>query len=729
MKNFILIIILFAGTSFIVSGQEPWQRLSGFPQENDLHSVAASPDGQTLLATGDGATIMRSDDKGATWQLQLHPDNLPCSFSGQKICFTTSTTVFIAGAMESILKSTDGGLTWQTVYSGNPSNSASILPDIGFCDTIHGFAVGQNGQIIVTNDGGISWTKTQSTAGFDLQNIAFADNLNGLITGGSTTHMLRTTDGGASWQLANLPQALQGQCISHLTFNSPTDGFMAGSFNETTTLVKTTDSGTTWQIVSETWPSHYRGQFAFGNNGEGYFVMASLQYVTRTLVTTDNGETWTPHEPANLTDRSFHACCLTGASSLLVVGQSGSMCQSVDGSNTFSFSSQNCFGGMVLDMQFTDDQTGYLTHNLDEGGVAQTVLKKTIDGGHSWVRVDDFYFYKGAFHFLCNDTGWVAPYTDDNLYKTTDGGSTWTPQPMLPGINSTAIKFFNNLHGIVAGEGKAIITNDGGASWTQAAPSLFAHYTIRDIEYQSPLEIWAVGNCSDNKAILKSNDGGTTWQEIMLQTFTGAADLFFATESKAFLASNNAIFRSDDGGETWHQAALNTPSPVNLSKITFTDDSTGYAVGYGEYQNMLKTTDGGNNWNPITTNQTTPLTSIYFADKLHGLIAGDKGLLMKTETGGMVGIKPIANNPSSGTLKIFPIPAARQVTLCFGQVLDKKPGILEIVRSDGSVIFRKAVPTQTSTFILQTQFWLSGIYYCRLSTPSGHTISGTFIKE
>ena len=205
--------------------------------------------------------------------------------------------------------------------------------------------------------------------------------------------------------------------------------------------------------------------------------------------------------------------------------------------------------------------------------------------------------------------------------------------------------------------------------------------------------------------------------------------MFFATESKAFLASNNAIFRSDDGGETWHQAALNTPSPVNLSKITFTDDSPGYAVGYGEYQNMLKTTDGGNNWNPITTNQTTPLTSIYFADKLHGLIAGDKGLLMKTETGGMVGIKPIANNPSSGTLKIFPIPAARQVTLCFGQVLDKKPGILEIVRSDGSVIFRKAVPTQTSTFILQTQFWLSGIYYCRLSTPSGHTISGTFIKE
>lgn len=703
-----------------LKSQTPWTRLSGDPQENTLNHVSRIPGTEAVISVGDGATVLMSPNRGVDWQLMLNPAGTDNHFICQSACFTNGFEGFIAGSKETILKSVDGGLTWQTAFTGNPSNPEFLLHDIVFNTASHGLAVGNNGKLVVTTDGGNTWTGVQSAAPFDLRHVAFADSLTGFITGSSSLELLKTINGGESWQLEPLDPAIEGQYITDIAFINHSVGFLACTASEYTSIFKTTDGGVSWEQVFKDWPSHNHGQFLVDDSEKGYFVMSTLQYVTRTLVTTDGGESWNSFIPTNLTDRAFNACCLTGADSLLVVGQSGTICHSVDGGVSYSHQEQNFFKGLIQEIQFTDPLTGFLMHEVAEGGVASSALMKTTDGGNTWSRIDDFYFYRGSFCFLSNDTGFVVTDSPElTLHTTHDGGINWESRPIPFELNPLVIKFADNLHGMIGSHAKAIITHDGGLNWTEVVPALFGNYDILDIEYRHEQEIWATGHCYGNHAILKTTDGGTTWEEIPISDFEGAADLFFHTDSIAFLASYNKILRSDDGGTTWYQALCTNEHPISLRKVFFPSAATGYAIGEGEFENMLKSVDGGITWKPLVTNQTTPLTGVYFSDADNGLVVGDKGLLMKTATGGVASCdQPVGGN----ALEIFTIqtnPVTDRLIVRFRQKDGSPDGNIAIFDAAGRFILSERVQTGVPHHQLSVKELLPGIYFVVFSDQHG----------
>jgi photosystem II stability/assembly factor-like uncharacterized protein len=61
----------------------------------------------------------------------------------------------------------------------------------------------------------------------------------------------------------------------------------------------------------------------------------------------------------------------------------------------------------------------------------------------------------------------------------------------------------------------------------------------------------------------------------------------------------------------------------NWTDIQFIDSDTGYVC----YKKKLyKTTDGGDNWQPVVSMENDKLIEIYFTDATHGWACGDGGL-------------------------------------------------------------------------------------------------------
>jgi photosystem II stability/assembly factor-like uncharacterized protein len=59
---------------------------------------------------------------------------------------------------------------------------------------------------------------------------------------------------------------------------------------------------------------------------------------------------------------------------------------------------------------------------------------------------------------------------------------------------------------------------------------------------------------------------------------------------------------------------------ISFHDIYFTGENTGFVVGNKGY--ILKTTDGGHNWDQKISNVTTTLYDMYFTDASVGIAAG-----------------------------------------------------------------------------------------------------------
>jgi len=76
----------------------------------------------------------------------------------------------------------------------------------------------------------------------------------------------------------------------------------------------------------------------------------------------------------------------------------------------------------------------------------------------------------------------------------------------------------------------------------------------------------------------------------------------------------------------------NSGTSENLNEVQFTSDIVGYIVG--DNGTLLKTIDGGENWNSLPSGTSQDLVSLWFLDNEVGFIGGETGFASKTEDGG-----------------------------------------------------------------------------------------------
>ena len=275
--------------------------------------------------------------------------------------------------------------------------------------------------------------------------------------------------------------------------------------------------------------------------------------------------------------------------------------------------------GWLVSCQFFNE-LGYL---YEITSIAEAKLWKTTDLGNSWecvlsVQVSPRSWVFPRLCFLNPNYGYLAVMKSPGLYKTSDGGNTWSSFA-LPCTMLFNICFTDTLTGYILGReryeddfGKVWKTTDGGANWEII-------YSPNIDFYQSHIQFLSrdTGYISDDDegegVILKTTDGGNSWVEIF--TAYGIRDMFFVSNDIGFVVTfNSSPYVSIDklhktsNGRDFYRVALPLSRISYINEIHFVKGTlTGYV--YCRVPNVgskiLKTVDGGGEslgfWQPLTT--------------------------------------------------------------------------------------------------------------------------------
>jgi photosystem II stability/assembly factor-like uncharacterized protein len=202
-----------------------------------------------------------------------------------------------------LLATCDSGQTWTTRYTTTAS-----LGEIDFISQQQGWMVISD-TLHTTTDSGHTWQPFATHVLTRVARVDFVDAQHGWVRSATRypNHgLLRTTDGGQSWQELDEP------CSSFwrpgiASFVSPTDGWLLcgstpGAGHQLKILYRTTDGGQSWQQIPRNAdpPDPAAGDLPFGGYLQGFFFlddehgwMSSGRFPYSSIYrTTDSGQTW-----------------------------------------------------------------------------------------------------------------------------------------------------------------------------------------------------------------------------------------------------------------------------------------------------------------------------------------------------------------------------------------------------------------------------------------------------
>ncbi len=129
---------------------------------------------------------------------------------------------------------------------------------------------------------------------------------------------------------------------------------------------------------------------------------------------------------------------------------------------------------------------------------------------------------------------------------------------------------------------------------------------------------------------IQAQGGGWYWSNPLPQG-NDLKSIQFLNQNTGFAIGNyGTLLKTTNGGLNWEYLLLQ--SPKNLSSLYFVNSNVGYAVGDSGL--ILKTTNSGDSWITQVSGIDTNLTDISFLDENIGYATGLWGLILKTTNGG-----------------------------------------------------------------------------------------------
>jgi len=257
------------------------------------------------------------------------------------ICFVDDSTGYAVGGERynygDILITADGGETWNAQNAG--VQKAIYKPFFLNKDT--GFAAAYEGKLLRTTDGGISWQLYQSYW-IPAYDIKFVNDSTGIACGGngfSRGIIFRTTDMGNSWSIDTFQNEFRS-----LFFTDESTGYCAGYGM----IMKTSDGGESWQ------PTTAKGDFFTSV----YFTDAVTGFAVGLngiiLKTSNAGSTWERLRNANNVLKkklNYTQIVFRNASIGYAIGWDGLMMKTINGGQdwiTITNAPSENFNGIVL---------------------------------------------------------------------------------------------------------------------------------------------------------------------------------------------------------------------------------------------------------------------------------------------------------------------------------------------------------------------------------------------
>jgi gliding motility-associated-like protein len=404
-------------------------------------------------------------EKGRYEILNTGPSGAPFGYpaippTAQQTLFASNPYRIRKAANGKLYAAAGNGLLWTTVDTGRTWVQERSLPAgrnySGFATWAFDFL--PSGKLITMGQGGViadsvpgtSFQSNYVLVGSNANKIDFVDCNNGMVVGGSQIAV--TNNGGASWVAKHRPDfAASFYNISGFNYTRLNKSYFAVSNG---IIYSSVDQATTLDPLYSNFNYQMNDVIGFGADtvyGLGYsqFSVAAANRKSSFFRSVNGGATWQTVDIAvTTTTPAFTAPTL----------------------NRMVFPSRNI---------------GYASGSRNG-------VYKTTDGGLTWARISPFPALNEAVGgtAFTNYTGIYA--LNDNtvfvlgniftttgirrLYKTTDGGATWTDissniATLLPVGNMLNVMFHDINNGYVVGSNVVFTTTNGGTSWTmEAAP-------------------------------------------------------------------------------------------------------------------------------------------------------------------------------------------------------------------------------------------------------------------
>lgn len=243
------------------------------------------------------------------------------------------------------------------------------------------------------------------------------------------------------------------------------------------------------------------------------------------------------------------------------------------------------------------------------------------------------------------------------IWKTNDAGRTWNPifdsQPVAS-IGAIAVAP-SNPQIIYVGSGEADLrssvstgngmykSTDGGKTWTPIGLTDSQHIGRIVIDPKDPNRVFvaALGHAygpNKERGVYRSTDGGQNWQQILFKDEnTGAIDLAFEPGNPQLIYAalwqtrrppwsiyppsngpGSGLYRSQDGGDHWDRITGHGLPSEGLGRIgiAFSPSNTKriYLVVDAKGGGLYRSEDGGENWKRISSNRHIWQRGWYFGE-------------------------------------------------------------------------------------------------------------------
>jgi photosystem II stability/assembly factor-like uncharacterized protein len=505
-----------------------------------------------------GNAFFHTTDGGQTW---IQDNNFGTIYD---LFFLDTLHGWASGNGSVNYYTTDGGLHW----TGVSAPGGSTIGSIWFTDLLNGWSVNLEGQIFRSTNGGKSWTLKATVTGTNIQTIQFFDSQEGWVIGGDAFY--HTLNGGQTWAKSTVPI---GTWSYGARFFDRLHGVAVGEYGN---VVRTTDAGQTWQTIQPVgsgqrlWDVEYATAdtvFLAGDNG----VISRSTNAGATWSSIQSGGTAVTHGFDFVDARHGWAGQDGGEIVYTTNGGMQWVRASVDGFDVF---------GHIMAVAFADTSTGWAAGGNDEFAGSRGAISRSTDGGHTWQQqfeVTDFTF--NGLETIDTQTAFAVGAFDlvggGLVLRTTDGGLSWQDvTPISAGFRD--VFFIDTSTGWVAGP-SIYKTIDGGSSWTRQFGDDASE--LEAISFSDPLNGWATGF---NNLVLHTTDGGQTWatQNVGAPPVTAITGVTAINSTTAWIAGwNGFVAQTRDGGQTWRQQSIAGAEQVDFEDALFLDAQQGWVGG------------------------------------------------------------------------------------------------------------------------------------------------------
>jgi photosystem II stability/assembly factor-like uncharacterized protein len=282
---------------------------------------------------------------------------------------------------------------------------------------------------------------------------------------------------------------------------------------------------------------------------------------------------------------------------------------------------------------------------------------------------------------------WAA--AGSQVFRTTNGGTTWTLISQTPPISSLGgdrppivhMQFHDQNNGWALTFYSALRTSDGGDTWQEKFPTLVFHWSGfssisattawmtseksadvvrtqdgggnwdfqdaggglgRALKFVDGSTGWLAvrnGSIGDGETVFKTTNGGATWQQSLFMagdfdslwirdlTTAGSSHVWVVAGTSTGGPGGERIMASSNGGATWTEQQ--SDGSGGLRDVHFMNATTGWIAGL----KIHHTTNGGATWF-VQDTPTEGFRDLVFVSLTVGWAVGENGVILKTTTGG-----------------------------------------------------------------------------------------------